>query len=228
MAREHIHLYHVCCVRVKVEQAGGKPLTFLRLDVASLRRLADKFPAVFPFPASIPDTHDGDADGEDDDWGEAGAGGGGRGGGRGGGGRSGRGGRGGRSRRRRGAPGARARGAGGRAVRIGMHVHVPCTVFSALPPAAEGFWRGRTVSVAHWPIEEQGGTGDIGVRCEGDDGIFLWARDEVAQWVVKGQGEQVEGHQEENAVGEEEVAEEAEGLAGADAEDEEVGEEEGA
>ena len=179
MSRDYIKLYNIrVLAHHSAPRAGVKPEAMVRIARSSLHRMAQMFPALFPIPSVIPDTHSGDPVDADAPVGDApqqgGAG-------------------------RRGGGATREPRVRRPAVRIGKRVHVPCSVFPDQPAAAEGFWRGRTVSVAHWPRAEQGGMGDIGVQCEGE-GAFLWNRDVVATWVVSGEAEGEEGEEGEETV----------------------------
>ena len=63
------------------------------------------------------------------------------------------------------------------AVKCGVTVHVPASVFPDEPAPECGYWVGVTKATS------LGGKGDIGVQCAGED-LFTWPRSEVAQWVV--------------------------------------------
>ena len=57
-----LYLLQVVIVKVPSPIEGDKPTKFVRIHLESLQRLATKFPAEYPMPAIIPDSHAEDVD----------------------------------------------------------------------------------------------------------------------------------------------------------------------
>jgi hypothetical protein len=54
----------------------------------------------------------------------------------------------------------------------------PGSIFPQEPQPDCGYWVGKTVATRN------GGTEDVGIKCQGDDYIFTRPKEEVAQWLI--------------------------------------------